>query len=63
MTRQTIDIADAVIPVPGPVVASLLELLNKLPRGQSNDIATALEAAVREFAANQQGEPEEPQEI
>ncbi len=58
MTQETIDIADAVIPIPGPVVAAVRKLLGRLPYDDVQQLPAQIDAALQRWVETRDDEPE-----
>lgn len=53
MTQQTIDIANAEIPIPGPVIAAARKILGQLPYDNVEQLPAQIDAALQRWAAEQ----------
>ena len=49
MTQQTIDIANAEIPIPGPVIAAVRQLLGRLPYDEVGQLPAQIDAALQRW--------------
>lgn len=57
--QQTIDIADAEIPVPGPVVAAVRRILGRLPYDEVGDLPAKIDAALQRWVRERRTEGED----